>query len=234
MPESEDGEGPYRPCRVPLVNSRWARTCSTGCAMPEATALSLIWPFLHHPRALEKVIRKERSPGRKAKAKAKGTNVKNCKSTKGKAITKEQHAASSAINQVTWPETVLLVEREEYHPARPDSVASPGQACTSRWPPFYLVAFLVSGIWDSGATTSMSGFEGLEAIRAAHLASGLEDSFEIGTSPDYDGACQSQDQDSSVSPCSLPLASTSNKSATFQPCCVMNHSESFSVALSAG
>ena len=35
------------------------------------------------------------------------------------------------------------------------------------------------GIWDMGATTSMSGFQGLEAIRDSHLTSGMKDSFEI-------------------------------------------------------
>ena len=49
----------------------------------------------------------------------------------------------------------------------------------------FLMATLLSdrfsgfGTWDNGATTSMSGFQGLEAIRDSHLTSRLEDSFEI-------------------------------------------------------
>ena len=41
------------------------------------------------------------------------------------------------------------------------------------------------GFWGSGATTSMSGFQGLEGIRDSHLTSG-KDSFEIDSAPEND------------------------------------------------
>ena len=37
------------------------------------------------------------------------------------------------------------------------------------------------GVRGSGATTSMSGLQGLEAVRDAHLTCGMEDFFEIDT-----------------------------------------------------
>ena len=45
-------------------------------------------------------------------------------------------------------------------------------------------SFSVYGIWDSGLTTSMSGFLELESIRHSHVTFGMEGSFVIDTDPE--------------------------------------------------
>ena len=45
---------------------------------------------------------------------------------------------------------------------------------------------LTLGFWDSGATTSMSGFQGLDSIRYSHLTSGKKASAEIDSAPEPD------------------------------------------------
>ena len=55
------------------------------------------------------------------------------------------------------------------------------------------------GTWDSGATTSMCGFQGIEAIRDSQLTSGMKDSFEIDITPEKQISCTFADGESQTS-----------------------------------
>ena len=65
--------------------------------------------------------------------------------------------------------------------------------------PSLAMASLLSDRLSGFATTSMSGFQGLEAVRESHLTSGMEDSFEIDTAPEKQISYTFADGDSHTS-----------------------------------